>query len=109
MWCSRNESDQCLGGYGFDPWPRSVGQGSSIAMSCGVGHRHGSDLALLWLWCRPAAVAPIRSLAWDLPYAVGTALKIQKKRRKERKKLRELKQHNFRVKKVRAVGKKILN
>ena len=23
----------------FDPWPRSVGQGSSIAMSCGVGHR----------------------------------------------------------------------
>ena len=20
-------------------------------MSCGVGHRHGSDLVLLWLWC----------------------------------------------------------
>ena len=20
-------------------------------MSCGVGHRHGSDLSLLWLWC----------------------------------------------------------
>ena len=28
-----------------------------IAMSCGVGHRCGSDPALLWLWCRPAATA----------------------------------------------------
>ena len=26
-------------------------------MSCGVGCRRGLDLALLWLWCRPAAVA----------------------------------------------------
>ena len=26
------------------------------------GHRLGSDPALLWLWCRPAAVAPIRPL-----------------------------------------------
>ena len=43
-------------------------------MSCGVGHRHGSDLALLWLWCKPAAVAPIRPLAWEIPYAVGVAL-----------------------------------
>ena len=22
----------------------------SVAMSCGVGHRHGSDPMLLWLW-----------------------------------------------------------
>ena len=22
------------------------------ALSCGVGHRHGSDPLLLWLWCR---------------------------------------------------------
>ena len=27
--------------------------------SCGVGHRRGSDLALLWLWRRPVATAPI--------------------------------------------------
>ena len=26
-------------------------------MSCGVGHRHGSDPELPWLWCRPAAAA----------------------------------------------------
>ena len=47
-------------------------------MSCGVGRRHGSDLALLWLWCRPAAIAPIRPLAWEPPYATGEALKRQK-------------------------------
>ena len=33
------------------------------------------DLALLWLWCRPVATAPIGALAWELPYAIGTALK----------------------------------
>ena len=36
-------------------------------MSCGVGHRCGSDPALLWLWCRPAAAALILPLAWELP------------------------------------------
>ena len=42
-------------------------------MSCGVGHRYGSDPELLWLWHRPAATAPapIRPLAWEAPYAVG--------------------------------------
>ena len=33
------------------------------------------DLALLWLWRRPAAIAPIRPLAWKPPYAKGVALK----------------------------------
>ena len=28
-------------------------------MSCGVGCQCGLDLALLWLWRRPAATAPI--------------------------------------------------
>ena len=48
-------------------------------MSCGVGHRCGSDLALLWLWCRPVAVAPIGPLAWEPPYAASVALKRKKK------------------------------
>ena len=30
-------------------------KGSGGAGSCGVGHRHGSDLVLLWLWCRLAS------------------------------------------------------
>ena len=46
-------------------------------MSCGVGCRCGSELVLvlLWLWHRLAAVAPIRPLAWELPYAEGAAVK----------------------------------
>ena len=36
------------------------------------------DPMLLWLWCRPAVTAPIRSLAWELPYALGAALKKAK-------------------------------
>ena len=40
-------------------------------MSCGGGHRLGLDLALLWLWYRLAATAPIRPLAWEPPYATG--------------------------------------
>ena len=38
-------------------------------MSYGVGRRYGSDLVLLWLWCRPAPVAPIQHLPWEPPYA----------------------------------------
>ena len=47
---------------------------------CGVGRRHGLDPALLWLWCRPAATAPIGPLAWDPPHAACAALKRQKKK-----------------------------
>ena len=36
------------------------------------------DPVLLWLWCRPAAVALIRPLAWEPPYTAGVALKRQK-------------------------------
>ena len=38
------------------------------------------DLALLWLWWRPAAVAPIGSITWEPPYATGVALKKAKKK-----------------------------
>ena len=55
-------------------------------MSCGVGCRHGSDLALLWLWHRPVATAPIRPLAWETPYAVGDVLEKDKKKKKKEKK-----------------------
>ena len=58
-------------------------------VSCGGGHTLGSDLALLWLWLwhRPAAVAPIRPLAWEPPYATGLALKSRKKKKKRKKKV----------------------
>ena len=47
-------------------------------MSCGVGHRCGSDLALLWLWCRLAALAPVRPLAWEPLNASGVVLERQR-------------------------------
>ena len=34
---------------------------------------------LLWLWCRPAATAPIRPLAWEPPCAAGAALEEAKR------------------------------
>ena len=61
-------------------------EGPSVAMSCGVGCRHGSDPALLWLWCRPTATALIRPLAWEPPYAVGAAKEIAKRQKKQKTK-----------------------
>ena len=54
----------------------------ALDVSCSVGRRHDSDLVLLWLWCRSAATAPIRPLAWEPPYAEGVALKKQNKTKK---------------------------
>ena len=78
LWLRGNETNWYSWGCGFELWPRSVGWGSGIAMSCGGGHRSSLDPALLWLWHRPAAVVPIQLLAWELPYAAGAASKSKK-------------------------------
>ena len=52
-----------------------------------MSHRIGSDLVLLWLWWRPATVAPTGPLAWESPYASGTALKNKAKTKKQNKKI----------------------
>ena len=54
-------------------------------MSCDEGHRQGSDPTLLWLWCRLAATAPIRTLAWEPTYAMVIALKKKKKKKKKKR------------------------
>ena len=54
-------------------------------MNCSVGHRHSSDLVLLWLWFRPAVTAPIRPLAWEPPYAKGAALKKTREKKKKKR------------------------
>ena len=56
-------------------------------MASSVAHPdpNGSDPTSLWLWCRPAAAALIRPLAWEPPYAAGAAIK--RKRKEKRKKL----------------------
>ena len=48
-------------------------------MSCGVGCRRGSDLALLWLWHRSTTAALIGPLVLELPYAASAVLKKKKK------------------------------
>ena len=53
-------------------------------MSCGVGRRHGLDLALLW--CSLAAAALIQPLAREPPHAMGATLKRQKKKKSNQKK-----------------------
>ena len=54
-------------------------------MSCGVGCRRGLDPALLWLWRRPGATAPIGPLAWEPPYAEGAAQRNSKKTKKKKR------------------------
>ena len=48
--------------------PSLSGLRIGVAVSCGVGHRCGSDLAWLWLWLRLAVVALIGPLAREPPY-----------------------------------------
>ena len=76
-----NQSSHC-GSAEMNPtsiqiWSLAVLSGLRIcvAVSCGVGHRYGSDLALLWH--RPVAIAPVRPLAGEPPYAEDVVLKRQ--------------------------------
>ena len=50
-------------------------------MICGVGRRRGLDPALLWLWRRLVATAPIGPLAWEAPYASGVAQEMAKRQK----------------------------
>ena len=56
---------------GLAQWVKDL----ALPLRCGVGHRHGSDPTLLWLWCGPAATAPIGPLVWEPPYAANAVLK----------------------------------
>ena len=62
-----------------------VGCSSGIAMSCGTSCRCDSDPALLCLWHRPAATAPVQPLVKNTPYAVRVALKSKNKTHKQNK------------------------
>ena len=63
----------------------------ALLVSSGVGCRCGLDPALLWLWNRPVAIAPIRPLDWESPYAMGAALEKAKRQEKKKKKEKERK------------------
>ena len=63
-----------------------MGWGSGIAVSCGVGRGGGRVPTMLWLCCRPAAIAPIRPLAWEPPYAARAAQEKAKRQKDQKKK-----------------------
>ena len=67
-------------------WVQSLASLSGLRVhclqSCGIGCRCGTDPMLLWLWHRPAALAPIWPPAWELPYATCAAIKRKKEKRK---------------------------
>ena len=71
-----------------------MGSGSVVAVSCGVGLRQGSDPALLWLWRRLLAKAPVRPLAREPPCAMGVAQKRPKKKKKKKRKKKKKKKKN---------------
>ena len=50
-------------------------------MNCSVVHRLSSYPVLLW--CRPAAIALIQPLAWELPCSTFAALKRKKKKKRK--------------------------
>ena len=74
----RVQSSSCCGAAEMNPTSAHEDGGSIPGLSgvriwhcrelC-IGCTGGSELPLLWLWCRLAAIAPIYSLAQELPYA----------------------------------------
>ena len=79
MWLSGLRTRRCLyedaGSIpGLTQWVGSL----EVSQDASVGRRCSSDPALLWLWHRLAAAAPVRRLAQVLPYAAGAALKRKK-------------------------------
>ena len=79
QWLSGNKPTNIHEDSGLIPRLARWVKGSSVAVSCGIGHRCGSDLTLLW----PAAVALIRPLARELLYAAGFSPKKQKIKNKK--------------------------
>ena len=57
-----------------------------MGVNRGVGHRCGLDQALLWLWCRSVATAPIQHLPWESRHDIGAAPKEDQKEKKKKKK-----------------------
>ena len=49
---------------GLIPSPTHWVKDQVLPRAVGLSPRHGSNLGLLWLWCRLAAAAPFLPLAW---------------------------------------------
>ena len=54
-------------------------------MSCAIGCRCGSTPVLLWLWCKPVAIALIQPPSMETSVCLGCGLKKTKKKKKNPK------------------------
>ena len=90
----------------FSPWPPSEGQGSSIAVSYGVGHELSLDHVALWRWCRPSAVALIGppSLGTSICFRCGPKKQKNKRIEKKKKKKKKKKERKEREKERKCVS-----
>ena len=89
-----------LGTMKFPVWSLALLSGLRIWRCCKLWYRLQMWLGslFLWLWCGPAATAPIGLLVWEPSYAVGAALKGPKKKKKGPKDQSGWRIHGFRHK-----------
>ena len=69
-------------------------------MSRGVGHRCGSDLALLWLWRKLAETAPNGPLAWEPSMCHWCGPEKTKEKEKEKKKKKKIVALDFSLREI---------
>ena len=80
------EGQEKIPGMDASQWKRIWLASMQMPVRSLASHQWVKDLALLWLWCQAAAVAPIQPLAREPRYATGVALKKGQKIKKIKKK-----------------------